>query len=194
MFSGNKSSITQYVFEEAGESFIDDYVEVGRRLKLAGATKLCMCCNTAHYAIEELQEKIGLPFINLIDCVANKIIEKQYKSIGLIASDGCLMGKVYEKIFASKNIYIYIEYPSAEIQKQVTKGICNVKNKIRFDNIQQAEHPYTIFSNIDKQFQSVDCIVWGCTNIKLYHFRIVIHINSLEVLAEEIIKESIGNE
>jgi len=40
--------------EGKGESFIPGYVEVGRKLKACGCTELCMCCNTAHYAIKEL--------------------------------------------------------------------------------------------------------------------------------------------
>ena len=51
--------------EGKGESFIPEYIRIGRRLKECGCNEICMCCNTAHYYIEELQKEIGLPVINL---------------------------------------------------------------------------------------------------------------------------------
>lgn len=59
--------------EGRGESFIPDYVRIGRLLKHCGCTKLCMCCNTAHYAIETLEKETTLPFINLLDEVAKEV-------------------------------------------------------------------------------------------------------------------------
>lgn len=35
--------------EGRGPSWIEDYVEIGEKLKSCGCTELCMCCNTAHY-------------------------------------------------------------------------------------------------------------------------------------------------
>lgn len=61
--------------EGKGESFIPDYVRIGTSLKSLGCTELCMCCNTAHYAVDELSEKIQLPFINIMDEVAKKVSE-----------------------------------------------------------------------------------------------------------------------
>lgn len=58
--------------EGKGESFISDYVNIGKKLKKMGCMELCMCCNTAHYAIDELSQKIDLPFINIIDEVAKR--------------------------------------------------------------------------------------------------------------------------
>ena len=33
--------------EGRGPSWIEDYVEIGRKLKACGCSKLCMCCNTS---------------------------------------------------------------------------------------------------------------------------------------------------
>ena len=66
--------------EGRGESFIPGYIDVGRKLKACGCTELCMCCNTAHYAIDLLPEQIGLPFINLLDEVAKRCNELGVKS------------------------------------------------------------------------------------------------------------------
>lgn len=59
--------------EGRGESFLDDYIRIGKHLKECGCDTLCMCCNTAHYFIEELQQSIGLPFINILSEVSKSI-------------------------------------------------------------------------------------------------------------------------
>ena len=63
---------------------IEDYVKVGNKLKLCGCDELCMCCNTAHYAIDELSEKIGIKFINLLDLVAMRCRDLEVKRVGMM--------------------------------------------------------------------------------------------------------------
>lgn len=177
--------------EGKGENFFDDYATVGKKLKSIGATKLCMCCNTAHYSIFELEKAIGLPFINLIDSVIDKAAASKYKNVALIASDGCLLGQVYEKSLERKQADINFIYPDKNVQQLVTKGICNIKNRKRFQPDDE-ENPVTIFSNIDKFFaeKGVDAIIWGCTDISVVSFPTMCQsIDSLHVLAEKIIEE-----
>ena len=107
--------------EGKGESFIPDYVEIAKKLKICGATKLCMCCNTAHYAIDEISAEAQIPFINLVENCVIRVKKSGVKSIGLIASDGCLKGKVYEKYFEQHCPDIKIIYPDNEYQTLVTK-------------------------------------------------------------------------
>ncbi len=59
--------------EGRGESFLDDYIRIGNSLKACGCDTLCMCCNTAHYFIDELKENIGIAFINVLEEVASEI-------------------------------------------------------------------------------------------------------------------------
>jgi aspartate racemase len=131
--------------EGKGPSYIDDYVNVGIKLKNAGADTICMCCNTAHYALPEIESKVGVKFINLIAEVALKCKQLGAKKVGLVASDGCLGGKVYERYFAEICPEVELVYPEPMVQKNVTKGICNVKNIHRFDALDSPEIPASIF-------------------------------------------------
>lgn len=155
--------------EGRGPSWIEDYVEVGKKLKACGCTELCMCCNTAHYAVDELAEKIGIKFINLLDLVAIRCHAIGAKRIGMMCSDGLRKVGLYENRFAIYAPDIECVYPDEDFQKLVTKGICGAKSKIRFDDPQKEElHPYNCFSNVCKHFRNdkgVDCIVAGCTDI-----------------------------
>lgn len=174
--------------EGRGDSFIPGYVEIGRKLKACGCTELCMCCNTAHYAIDELQKQIGLPFINLLDEVAKEASQFSVKRIGMMCSDGLRQIKLYDKFFEQINSDMQLIYPSEEIQKLVTLGICNAKNSKRRDP-ENEEYPEKMFSLVCDWFvnQDVDCIVAGCTDINAVFWpsawKQITYIDSLNVLA-----------
>lgn len=179
--------------EGRGPSFIEDYVYIGEKLKECGCTTLCMCCNTAHYAVEELSQRIGLPFINIIDEVAKIVTRKGYRHAVIMCSDGCRMTALYEKSFEKYAQKTSIIYPTEEEQMLVTKGICNAKNTHRYDD--SDDNPHNIFSQLVstfadryKDFKDV-CIVGGCTDINnVYNGKeIPNYIDSLQVLANTII-------
>ena len=177
--------------EGRGESFIPGYVDVGRKLKDCGCTELCMCCNTAHYAIDYLQEQIGLPFINLLEEVAKEANRKGAKRIGMMCSDGLRKFKLYDKWFEKVNPDMHLIYPDDEMQKLVTLGICNAKNTKR-DNPSGEEYPEKLFSKVCDWLlaRDIDCIVAGCTDINAVFFQNewkgVTYIDSLYVLAKTV--------
>lgn len=180
--------------EGRGPSWIEDYIEIGLKLKECGCTKLCMCCNTAHYAIDVLTEQIGLPFISLLDHVASECEKKGVKRVGMMCSDGLRRVGLYEKRFKVIAPGIELVYPEDTYQVLVTKGICNSKNSVRFDE-ESLEHPARLFSKVCHHLEtsmSVDCIVAGCTDIRNvfnYGGGGVSYVDSLEVLADVIINE-----
>lgn len=169
IWQATKAPSRSMYLEGRGPSWIEDYVEIGKNLKLCGCTELCMCCNTAHYAIDELSEKIGLPFINLLDLVAAKCRNLGVNSIGMMCSDGLRKVGLYEKRFAFQAPGIKFVYPDEEYQRLVTKGICNAKSSIRFaDKTFVTEHPYNCFEKVCDHLygeKNVKCIVAGCTDI-----------------------------
>lgn len=180
--------------EGKGESFIYDYVKTAKQLKNAGATKLCMCCNTAHYAIEEIQKKSNIPFLNLIKEVIIEAKNSSKTKIGLVASDGCLKGKVYEDYFAEFFPSAEIIYPDLEAQKKVTKGICNIKNISRFSDKNNPDRPKNIFKGIQEHLfkNGAEIIIMGCTDIRVdFKAQNDRTIDSLEILAKTILKEGI---
>jgi len=179
--------------EGRGESFIPGYVEIGKKLKNCGCTELCMCCNTAHYAIKELQDKIGLPFINLLKEVAINANDYGVKRIGMMCSDGLRKIGLYDKYFSCVNPEMHLIYPSEDMQRKVTIGICNAKNNKRNDPSSN-EYPPKLYTEVCNWFleQGVDCIVGGCTDISAVFCpqscKEYVYIDSLSVLAKAIYK------
>ncbi|HOY32866.1 MAG TPA: amino acid racemase [Bacteroidales bacterium] len=182
--------------EKKGETFIPSYVDIGKKLKSIGANILCMSCNTAHYAFDEIQKEVDLPFINMVEDTV-KFIDDKYKNkrIGLIASDGCLMGKVYEFYFNKYNIKLPVVYPDVEYQKEVTRGIINIKNSNRFKDINYINRPRNIFKSVCDHlvYNGAEVIILGCTDISVDFVPLnnesVIIVDSLNILANSIIND-----
>ena len=184
--------------EGKGESFISDYVNIGKKLKKMGCKELCMCCNTAHYAIDELSQKIDLPFINIIDEVAKRSDEMGIKKALVMCTAGLRKYKLYERSFEKYASSTEVVYPNDEIQEWVTKGICNAKNIYRFANREtEVEHPANWFQKVCDYYvnsSDLDCIIGGCTDISNV-FQLtsskVEYIDSLDVLADIIVSKYI---
>lgn len=196
VWQATKAPSRSMYLEGRGPSWIEDYVSIGQKLRDCGCTELCMCCNTAHYAVEELQAHIGIPFVNLLDLVALRCKELSAAKVGMMCSDGLRKVGLYEKRFAIHAPEVSFIYPDAEMQKLVTKGICNAKDKIRFTAPEQEElHPANCFARVCRHLEDdhgVDTIVAGCTDIcnvfgapqRRVSCR---YVDSLEVLADYII-------
>ena len=136
-----------------------------KSLEKSGCKFIVIPCNTAHYWYEDLIKKIKVPVINMPKEVflhTKKICKKNSK-IGLLATEGTLKTKIYEKLF--KNEYQLIK-PLNNLQiESVNKTIKHVK----MGNIKLAEKSikpainYLIKKNCKK-------IILGCTELPIAIF------------------------
>jgi aspartate racemase len=136
-----------------------------RSLEKSGCTFIVIPCNTAHYWYEDLKRKIKIPIINMPKevFIHTKKICKKNSKIGLLATEGTLKTKIYEKLF--KNQYKLIT-PLNNLQiRSVNKAIKYVK----MGNIKLAEKSikpaidYLVKNNCKK-------IILGCTELPIAIF------------------------
>jgi aspartate racemase len=136
-----------------------------RSLEKSGCKFIVIPCNTAHYWYADLKRKIKIPIINMPKEVFlhTKRICKKNSKIGLLATEGTLKTKIYEKLF--KNDYKLIT-PLHNLQiKSVNRTIKHVK----MGNIKLAENSikpainYLIKNNCKK-------IILGCTELPIAIF------------------------
>ena len=155
----DSKNITKY------NKVLKSLLEGCRSLERSGCKFIVIPCNTAHYWYDDLKKKIRIPIINMPKEVflhTNKICKKNSK-IGLLATEGTLKTKIYEKLF--KNDYNLIK-PIHNLQiKSVNRTIKHVK----MGNIKLAEKSikpainYLIKNNCKK-------IILGCTEIPIAIF------------------------
>jgi aspartate racemase len=169
-------------------SFVPYFIDVGKKLKICGATVCCIPCNTAHCEIDEIERAVGLPFINIINCCLN-FIAIGYpiaKKVGLLCSSGTKISEIYQK-HAIGFSYEFV-FPSDNLQKFVDSGIYAVKRGLQHVSPSEARGFFTDAAT-DLINKGADVIVLGCTEIPLairdeiYLGRPVI--DTISVLAEE---------
>jgi len=158
-FSTFPKNITKY------NKVLKSLLEGCRSLEKSGCKFIVIPCNTAHYWHKDLKNKIKIPIINMPKEVflhTKKICKKNSK-IGLLATEGTLQTKIYEKIF--KNEYELIK-PNYSLQiKSVNKTIKHVKMgniKLAAKSIKPAIN-YLIKNNCKK-------IILGCTELPIAIF------------------------
>jgi len=136
-----------------------------RSLEKSGCKFIVIPCNTAHYWYEDLQKKIKIPIINMpkeVFLQTKKECKKKSK-IGLLATEGTLKTKIYDKLF--ENDFELIK-PSNNLQVQsVNKAIKSVK----MGNIKLAEKFINRAINylIKRKCKK---IILGCTELPLAIF------------------------
>ena len=136
-----------------------------RSLERSGCKFIVIPCNTAHYWYEDLQKKITIPIINMPKevFIHTKKSCKKNSKIGLLATDGTLKTKIYEKLF--DNNFELIK-PSAVLQIQsVNRAIKFIKR----GNIKLAEKTIKPAINylIKKKCKK---IILGCTELPIVIF------------------------
>ncbi|WP_440936940.1 aspartate/glutamate racemase family protein [Candidatus Pelagibacter sp.] len=147
------------------EKVLKSLVDGCKKLEKANCKFIVIPCNTAHYWYDDLQKKIKIPIINMPKEVFNHTKKKCKKNskIGLLATEGTLKTKVYDKIF-SKDYELC--FPTNKLQKQsVNKAIKEVKmgNVKKAAKVIQSSIKYLIKNKCKK-------IILGCTELPIAIF------------------------
>ena len=147
------------------EKVLKSLVDGCKKLEKAKCKFIVIPCNTAHYWYEDLQNKINIPIINMPKEVFNHTKKncKKNSKIGLLATEGTLKTKVYDKIF-DKNFKLF--FPDDKLQKNnVSEAIKNVKmgNVKRAAKIIQPAINFLIKTKCKKN-------ILGCTELPIAIF------------------------
>lgn len=172
--------------EGRGPDWRPDYIRIAKQFKDLGCERGCMCCNTAHYAVDEIAAASGLRFVNLLDEVAQRASKLGHKHYELFCSDGACKFDIYGAAFRRICPDVELLYPSEERQKEVTRAICAVKTKCRLQD-RMADHPWNILLNLIQDASAP--VIFGCTDLRVAYnveerLPEKVAIDSLEVLAD----------
>ena len=122
-------------------------------------------CNTAHYWYNDLQLNVKIPIINMPKevFIYTKKNCKKNSSIGLLATEGTLKTKIYNKFF-DKNYKLIC--PSDKIQK---KSVNKAIKLVKMGNVKKASKIITPAINflIKKKCKK---IILGCTELPIAIF------------------------
>lgn len=86
LYSLDFDEVVKLQHEERWDELAEILTDVAMRLKQAGAELLLICANTMHKVADHVQERVGIPLINIFDVTAEKILEKCIRRVGLLGT------------------------------------------------------------------------------------------------------------
>jgi aspartate racemase len=132
-------------------------------LKRSGAEAIVLCCNTAHLFATEIQEKIDLPLLHIVDETAKEISLRGLKKVGLLGTQFTMERDFFTKRLLQNGITTLIpplqetrDYIQHTLKEELGRGIIDKETKVAYISI------------INELIASgAEGIILGCTEIPL---------------------------
>lgn len=149
------------LLEGTGESPAPCMASMARRLVASGAQLLAMPCNTAHHYYEEVAMQVNVPFLNIIDVVANHFAHCQPRPmrIGMLASTAVQRIKLYDSGLNARGMQAI--FPEEAWQDQLMNVIRAVKAGA--NNDEDLSRLADAAANLEGQ--GVDALLIACTEL-----------------------------
>lgn len=154
-----------------------------KMLEKNGVNAVAIPCNTSHYFWEDLQKHVGVPIINMVRETVLYIKEKNpdINKIGLLATDGTVFTKIYNKECDAIGIECVI--PDEDIQKVVMDIIYNQIKKGENGSIAD-------FEKIDIFLKKSGCeaAILACTELSCFkanHELTDFYVDAMQVLCQK---------
>ncbi|HIE00714.1 MAG TPA: amino acid racemase [Thiotrichaceae bacterium] len=153
------------------DSCVPWLIKYGKFLESAGVDFLVIPCNTAHAFYEQVQSCLQIPWIHLIDCTTQFIVENypNIKKIGILSTDGTLLSELYHNSLVKAG-YISISLQlESEFQKLVMNTIYDLSWGIKATGSQISplaqKNLRTIIDYLAKQ--GAEIVIAGCSELSV---------------------------
>ena len=171
--------------EEQRTAIIAQLTKSARLLEDAGCTVLAVPCNTSHYFLDKVQEKLHIPIIHMIRETAAELHARGFRRVGILGTDGTIQSGIYQKELTALGLEAVAPSPAA--QKQVMSLI--------YDDIKAGRlgDPAKFRAlHKDLKAQGCDCGVLACTELSVfsrqYHLPDGFYVDAMDVLARRAVE------
>ena len=110
---------------EGGASPVAHLTRFAQILEAAGADALFVACNTAHAFHAEVQRDIGIPWVHLMELVADAVRAEHPAgaTVGILATDGTLASRLYHRALEARGLVPVAPDAGSPVQAQVRAAI-----------------------------------------------------------------------
>jgi aspartate racemase len=118
---------------EQGESPVRHLTAFARVLEQSGADALFVACNTAHAFHGEVQRALRIPWVHLMEIVAQAIQAAHPRGtrVGLLATDGTLAAGLYHRSLEARDLVPVAPPIASAIQARVRSAIADPATGIK---------------------------------------------------------------
>lgn len=155
---------TREIMEGRTDELLELLLADAKMLEANGAGVIAIPCNTSHVLLARLQEKIGIPIINMVEETVRQIAETRQGEalrVAVLATDGTINTGLYQKALENEGITPVTPTPAS--QKLVMKIIYDgVKNGGTID--------FGDFLTVQKEIFEQECqaAILACTELSCF--------------------------
>jgi aspartate racemase len=157
-------------WSEAGEVL----AKAARTLEAAGAELLVLCTNTLHKVAPQIEERVGIPFLHIVDAAAREVQRAGMRRVGLLATRFTMEQDFYRERLASHGIETVI--PVSEDRAIVHRVIFEelVRGRVEQASRREMRRIATTLAT-----EGAEAVVLGCTELAMVlepgdvHFRLI---------------------
>jgi aspartate racemase len=136
-------------------------VDAAKGLEQAGCEALCIGSNTVHILLEDLRSAVDVPFISMVELVAERCKKLGYTKVALLGTPVLLESGLYDEALSAKGIGLI--KPNGEqietcdtVIRSIIAGEKEIPNR--------KDYVEVLTSMLD---QGADAIILGCTELPL---------------------------
>ena len=158
-------------------------------LEKAGADFLVMVCNAAHAFQRDVTDAVSLPFVSIVEETVEATLARLpgVKTVGVLASSGCLDARLYQTAFAERGVTALV--PTGADREAFMTLLYRVKAGDKGVGEAMLELAQGLI------LQGAEAVVAGCTEVPLVLFErdlSVPLVNSTDVLVESTVAYATG--
>lgn len=192
VYSVTMSRFIKLLEDKLYSQAVDYLVTCINRIKLAGAEFAVISANTPHLLFDEIQSKVELPLISIVEVCAQKAKSIGVKNCALFGTKFTMQNDFYSRIFKMNNIEIVvppktqIDFINSKLFNELELGIFKDETKQELLNIVK----YLV------DFQKIDSVILGCTEFPIMfqeaEYLGIPFLNTTQLHVEAIIKQSLN--
>jgi aspartate racemase len=163
------------------------------RLEYAGADFAAISANTPHMFFNDIQQRVHIPLISIVETCLKKARHLGLKRCGLFGTRFTMNADFYQQVFEPEGIRILVP-EKKEIDRinellftELELGIFKDSTRMELLDIVQKM----------KEVHRIDALILGCTEFPIMfteeHYLGIPFLNTTRIHAEEIIRQSTGH-
>ncbi|MGX7679453.1 aspartate/glutamate racemase family protein [Jatrophihabitans sp. DSM 45814] len=131
-------------------------------LQAGGAEAVAVCANTLHLVAAEIAEPLGVPFIDLIDIVADQCVQRNWAKVGLLGTGYTMRSSMYADRLRPLGIDVVVpeesdlQFVHNVIYDELTRGVVRSDSRTGY---------LKVISRLVSD--GAQAVILGCTEIGL---------------------------
>jgi len=138
-------------------------IKISKKLENAGCAAIFICSNTMHKIADEIEARLSIPLIHVVDATAEAIKKKGIKKVGLLGTRFTMEGGFYVERLSKKH-GLHVLLPEKKERDYIHHTIYNEFAQGKF--LEETKEKYLAIIQNLKQSE-VEGIILGCTEIPM---------------------------